>query len=201
MNVLNHKSFEKRAIFSLKKCVQYILKLWIEKWNWSIVKKVKVTPVFLIWRHTLLLGSVDFMFVSVHYMYILISLCPVSECKAQSHLFFVRLYLTSKLSELLKAWQEQLGVNCIWFYLLKVKLTHESKTNLMKVKEKSGKTGLKINILKTKIMASSHITSWEIDGETMETVIDFILGGSKITADGDFSHEISLAKLIQLCKV
>ena len=61
---------------------------------------------------------------------------------------------------------------------------------LMKVKEKSEKVGLKINIQKTKIMASGPITSWEIDGETVETVSDFILGGSKITADGDFSHEI-----------
>ena len=60
----------------------------------------------------------------------------------------------------------------------------------MKVKEKSEKTGLKLNIQKTKIMASGPITSWEIDGETMETVTDFILGGSKITADGDCSHEI-----------
>ena len=60
----------------------------------------------------------------------------------------------------------------------------------MKVKEESEKVGLKLNIQKTKIMASSPITSWEIDGETMETVSDFILGGSKITADGDCSHEI-----------
>ena len=60
----------------------------------------------------------------------------------------------------------------------------------MKVKEKSEKTGLKLNIQKTKIMAFSPNTSWQIYGETMETVTDFILGGSKITADGDFSHEI-----------
>ena len=60
----------------------------------------------------------------------------------------------------------------------------------MKVKEKSEKVGLKLNIQKTKIMASSPITSWQIDGETVETVSDFILGGSKITADGDCSHEI-----------
>ena len=60
----------------------------------------------------------------------------------------------------------------------------------MKVKEESEKIGLKLNIQKTKIMASGPITSWEIDGETMETVSDFILGGSKITADGDCSHEI-----------
>ena len=60
----------------------------------------------------------------------------------------------------------------------------------MKVKEESEKVGLKLNILKTKIMASGPITSWQIDGETMETVTDFILGGSKITADGDCSHEI-----------
>ena len=60
----------------------------------------------------------------------------------------------------------------------------------MKVKEKSEKVGLKLNIQKTKIMASGPITSWEIDGETVETVSDFILGGSKITVDGDCSHEI-----------
>ena len=59
----------------------------------------------------------------------------------------------------------------------------------MKVKEQSEKVGLKLNIQKTKIMASSPIISWQIDGETMETVRDFILGGSKITADGDCSHE------------
>ena len=61
---------------------------------------------------------------------------------------------------------------------------------LMKVKEESETVGLKLNIQKTKIMASSPITSWQIDRETMETVRDFILGGSKITADGDCSHEI-----------
>ena len=60
----------------------------------------------------------------------------------------------------------------------------------MKVKEESEKVGLKLNIQKTKIMASGPITSWQIDGETMETVRNFILGGSKITADGDCSHEI-----------
>ena len=60
----------------------------------------------------------------------------------------------------------------------------------MKVKEESEKIGLKLNIQKTKIMVSGPITSWQIDGETMETVTDFILGGSKITADGDCSHEI-----------
>ena len=66
----------------------------------------------------------------------------------------------------------------------------EQKTLLMKVKEESEKVGLKLNIQKTKIMVSGPITSWEIDGETMETVRDFILGGSKITADGDCSHDI-----------
>ena len=66
----------------------------------------------------------------------------------------------------------------------------ELNSLLMKVKEESEKTGLKLNIQKTKIMASGPITSWEIDGETVETVSDFIFGGSKITADGDCSHEI-----------
>ena len=60
----------------------------------------------------------------------------------------------------------------------------------MKVKKESEKAGLKLNIQKTKIMASGPITAWQIDGETVETVSDFILGGSKITADGDYSHEI-----------
>ena len=66
----------------------------------------------------------------------------------------------------------------------------ELKSLLMKVKEESEKFGLKLNTQKTKIMASGPITSWEIDGETVETVSDFIWGGSKITADGDCSHEI-----------
>ena len=66
----------------------------------------------------------------------------------------------------------------------------ELRSLLMKVKEESEKVGFKLNIQKTKIMASGPITSWEIDGETVETVSDFILGGSKITADGDCSHEI-----------
>ena len=66
----------------------------------------------------------------------------------------------------------------------------ELKSLLMKVKEESEEVGLKLNIQKTKIMASSPITSWQTDGETVETVSDFILGGSKITADGDYSHEI-----------
>ena len=66
----------------------------------------------------------------------------------------------------------------------------ELKSLLMKVKEESEKVGLKLNIQTTKIMASSPITSWQIDGETMETVTDFIFLGSKITADGDYSHEI-----------
>ena len=66
----------------------------------------------------------------------------------------------------------------------------EVKSLLMKVKEKSKKAGLKLNIQKTKIMSSSPITSWQIDGETMATVRDFIFLGSKITADGDCSHEI-----------
>ena len=67
---------------------------------------------------------------------------------------------------------------------------------LKKVKEESEKAGLKLNIQKTKIMASGPITSWQIDGETMEKVSDFILGGSKITVDGDFSHEIKRRLLL-----
>ena len=73
----------------------------------------------------------------------------------------------------------------------------ELKSLLMKVKEESKKVGLKLNTQKTKIMASSPITSWEIDGETVETVADFILGGSKITADGDCKHEIKRRLLLR----
>ena len=72
----------------------------------------------------------------------------------------------------------------------------ELKSLLMKVKEKSEKVGLKLNVQKTKIMASSPITSWEIDGKTVETVPDFIFLGSKITADGDCSHEIKRCLLL-----
>ena len=71
------------------------------------------------------------------------------------------------------------------------------KSLLMKVKEDSEKVGLKLNIQKTKIMASGPITSWQIDGETMETVTDFIFWGSKITADGDCSHEIKRCLLLE----
>ena len=72
----------------------------------------------------------------------------------------------------------------------------ELKSLLMKVKEESEKVGLKLNIQKTKIMACGPITSWQIDGETVETASDFILGGSKITADGDCSHEIKRRLLL-----
>ena len=74
--------------------------------------------------------------------------------------------------------------------------SEELKSPLMKVKEGSEKVGLKLNIQKTKIMASGLIMSWQIDGETMETVTDFLLRGSKITADGDCSHEIKIHLLL-----
>ena len=73
----------------------------------------------------------------------------------------------------------------------------EQKSLLMKMKEESEKVGLKLNIQKTKIMASGPITSWQIDGETVETVRDFILGDSKITADGDCSHEVKRCLLLR----
>ena len=79
---------------------------------------------------------------------------------------------------------------------LMVESEEELKSLLMKVKEESEKVGLKLNIQKTKIMASSPITSWQIDGETVETVADFIFLGSKITADGDCSHEIKRCLLL-----
>ena len=74
--------------------------------------------------------------------------------------------------------------------------SEELKSLLMKVKEQSEKVSLKLNIHKTKIMASGPITSWQIDGETVETVADFIFWGSKITADGDCSHEIKIRLLL-----
>ena len=79
---------------------------------------------------------------------------------------------------------------------LMVESEEELKSLLMKVKEESEKVGLKLNIQKTKIMASDPITSWEIDGKAVETVADFILGGSKITADGDCHHEIKRRLLL-----
>ena len=80
---------------------------------------------------------------------------------------------------------------------LMAKSEEELNNLLMKVEEKSEKAGLKLNIQKTKIMASGPITSWEIDGETVKTVSDFIFGGSKITADGDCSHEIERSLLLR----
>ena len=79
---------------------------------------------------------------------------------------------------------------------LMVESEEELKSLLMKVKEESEEVGLKLNIHKTKIMASGPITSWEIDGETVETVADFISGGSKIIADGDCSHEMKRCLLL-----
>ena len=79
---------------------------------------------------------------------------------------------------------------------LMVESEEEVKSRLMKVKKESEKVGLKLNIQKTKIMASSPITSWEIDGETVETAADFIFLGSKITADGDYSNEIKRLLLL-----
>ena len=86
---------------------------------------------------------------------------------------------------------QQEGI-CVYLWLITTLMaeSEEELKSLMKVKEESEKAGLKLNIQKTKIMASGPITSWEIDGETVETVFDFIFLGSKITADGDCSHEI-----------
>ena len=80
--------------------------------------------------------------------------------------------------------------------ILMAESEEELKSFLMKVKEESEKVGLKFNIHKTKIMASGPITSWQIDGKTVETVSDFIFGGSKITADGDCSHDIKRCLLL-----
>ena len=91
------------------------------------------------------------------------------------------------------------NINNLWYAddtTLMAESEGELKSFLMKVKEESQKVGLKLNIQKTKIMASGPIILWQIDGETVETVSDFILGGSKITADGDCSHEITYMNLL-----
>ena len=84
----------------------------------------------------------------------------------------------------------------LYSYFLVAESEEELKSLLMKVKEESEKVGLKLNIQKTKIMASGPITSWQIDGETVETMSHFIFGGSQITADGDCSHEIQRRLLL-----
>ena len=101
--------------------------------------------------------------------------------------------------------ETQAGIKIAWRNINKLRYaddtilmaeSEELKSLLIKLKEESEKVGLKLNIQKTKIMASGPITSWEIDEETVETVPDFILGGSKITADGDCSHEIKRRLLL-----
>ena len=109
-------------------------------------------------------------------------------------------YIQSTSWEMLNWMKHKLGIKIVGRNINNLRYTddttlmaeseEELKSLLMKVKEESEKVGLKLSIQKTKIMASSLITSWQIDGETMETVRDFIFGGSKITADGDCSHEI-----------
>ena len=92
------------------------------------------------------------------------------------------------------------NINNLWYAddtTLMAESEEELKSLLMKVKEESEQVGLKLNIQKTKIMASGPITSWEIDGETVETVSDFIFGGSQITADGDCSQEIKRHLLLR----
>ena len=87
-----------------------------------------------------------------------------------------------------------MGFFCFFFFFMMIR--RRLKSLLIKVKEESEKAGLKLNIQKTKIMASGHITSWKIDGQTMETVTDFIFLGSKITTDGDCNHEIKRRLLL-----
>ena len=98
-----------------------------------------------------------------------------------------------RVSNVSREGREKLGT---FYYKVLAESEEELKSLLMKVKEESEKVGLKLNIQKTKTMASGPIISWEIDGETVETVSDFILGGSKITADGDCSHKIKRPLLL-----
>ena len=93
-------------------------------------------------------------------------------------------------------WRNINGLRYTNDIMLMAESEEELKSRLMKVKEESEKVGLKLSIHKTKIMASDPITSWQIDGERVETVTDFILGGSKITVDGDCSHEIKRCLLL-----
>ena len=103
--------------------------------------------------------------------------------------------------------EAQAGIKIVWRNInnlryaddttLMAEREEELKSLWMKVKEESEKVGLKLNVQKTKIMASGPITSWEIDGETVETVSDFMCLGSKITADGDYSHEIKRCLLLE----
>ena len=101
-------------------------------------------------------------------------------------------YTDNTESVYLRLYYQICNINNFWY----AESEEEQNSLLMKVKEESEKVGLKLIIQKTKIMASSPITSWQIDGETMETVREFILGGSKITADGDCSHEIKRRLLL-----
>ena len=104
-------------------------------------------------------------------------------------------------------WKKQAGIKIAGRNINNLRYANETtlmaeseeqlKSLLMKVKVESEKVGLKLNIQKTKVMASSPITSWEVDGEAVETVSDFIFLGSKITADGDFSHEIKRRLLLE----
>ena len=93
-------------------------------------------------------------------------------------------------------WRKPKLINNLRYYTTLMAEREEQVKSLLKVKEESEKAGLKLNIQKTKIMASGLITSWQIDRETMETMRDFILGGSKITADGNCSHEIKTCLLL-----
>ena len=115
-------------------------------------------------------------------------------------MFSLHLYSADLYSGVVMCQEKSTELSKIWDQLSRSTLMAESeeepKSLLMKVKEESEKVGLNLNIHKTKIMASGPITSWQIDGETVETVSDFILGGSKITADGDCSHEIKRRLLL-----
>ena len=110
------------------------------------------------------------------------------QCISWEMLDWMKHKLESRLPEEISITSDKQGDN--------VESKEELKSLLMKVKEEGEKVGLKLNIQKTKIMASGHITSWQIDGETMEAVRDFIFLGSKITADGDCSHEIKRPLLL-----
>ena len=124
--------------------------------------------------------------------------CVLSPCLFNLHAEYImrKAGLEEAQAGIKTAWRNSNNLRYADDTTLMAESKEELKSLLMKVKEESEKVGLKLNIQKTKIMASGPITSWEIDGETVETESDFIFGGSKITADGDCSHEIKRRLLL-----
>ena len=119
-----------------------------------------------------------------------------NKCLPNFYVIYLPACAWGPVAKIIEPWVDSTLLNKLYFATLMAESEEELKSLLMKVKEESEKVGLKLNIQKTKIMASGPITTWEIDGETVETVSVFIFGGSKITVDGDCSHEIKRRLLL-----